>query len=268
MLDFLQAELKLAQGCIEESLELQVELGRIKLGRLADPRVLSSFNIDATLPRTTAIAGTTLEISRSRVVVNSGSGVEASRHAEGTVYVAFDNHASDDYGNYLYRSTDFGTTWASIAGDLPAGRVVVLTHAAAVDARLKQTADLVFDVPGLKPVLLLGPEHGFAAAAQDIVRRAGAGWAFVEEPLQAEKVVPALEPRGPLGRIVAFDSLSRLPGADASGRLEIALADVAAGASGVLALADLLEDGRHDLRRGAPHLDPGLAQRSRDPHKA
>jgi hypothetical protein len=56
------------------------------------------------------------------------SGIEASRHAEGTVYVAFDNHASDDYGNYLYRSTDHGKTWTSIAGDLPADRVVKAVH--------------------------------------------------------------------------------------------------------------------------------------------
>ncbi|MBI5490486.1 MAG: AMP-binding protein [Deltaproteobacteria bacterium] len=90
-----------------------------------------------------------------------------------------------------------------------------------------------------------------SAAAQDIVRRAEARWAFVEEPLQAEKLLSLLEPTGPLGRVVAFDSLSRLPGADAHGRLEIALADVAAGAPGVFSHAELLESGRHELRRGA-----------------
>jgi len=56
------------------------------------------------------------------------SGIEASRHQEGTVYAAFDNHASDDYGNYLYRSTDYGKTWSSIVGDLPADRVVKAVH--------------------------------------------------------------------------------------------------------------------------------------------
>jgi len=56
------------------------------------------------------------------------SGVEASRHADGTVYVAFDNHASDDYANYLYRSSDFGETWTSITGDLPPNRVVKAVH--------------------------------------------------------------------------------------------------------------------------------------------
>ena len=52
------------------------------------------------------------------------SGIEASRHADNTVYVAADNHRSNDFANYLYRSTDGGRTFASIAGDLPASRVV------------------------------------------------------------------------------------------------------------------------------------------------
>jgi photosystem II stability/assembly factor-like uncharacterized protein len=51
------------------------------------------------------------------------SGFEASRHADGTVYMAVDNHRSDDNRNYVYRSTDFGQTWTSITGDLPADRV-------------------------------------------------------------------------------------------------------------------------------------------------
>jgi photosystem II stability/assembly factor-like uncharacterized protein len=41
------------------------------------------------------------------------SGVEASRHAEGRVYAAFDNHASNDFRNYVYRSDDFGASWRS-----------------------------------------------------------------------------------------------------------------------------------------------------------
>lgn len=51
------------------------------------------------------------------------AGIEPSRHADGTVYVTVDNHRSDDFGNYIYRSTDFGRTWTSIAGDLRDGRV-------------------------------------------------------------------------------------------------------------------------------------------------
>ena len=49
--------------------------------------------------------------------------IEASRHAVGTVYVLFDGHQNGDFRNWLFRSTDFGETWKSIAADLPAARV-------------------------------------------------------------------------------------------------------------------------------------------------
>jgi hypothetical protein len=51
------------------------------------------------------------------------AGVEASRAADGTAYVTVDNHRSNDFTNYIYRTTDFGKTWTAIAGDLPAERV-------------------------------------------------------------------------------------------------------------------------------------------------
>ncbi len=51
------------------------------------------------------------------------SGLEPSRHADGTVYMTVDNHRSDDFTNYVYRSTDFGQTWTSISSNLPAKRV-------------------------------------------------------------------------------------------------------------------------------------------------
>ena len=51
------------------------------------------------------------------------AGLEASRHADGTVYMTVDNHRSDDNRNYVFRSTDFGASWTTIAGDLPADRL-------------------------------------------------------------------------------------------------------------------------------------------------
>ena len=51
------------------------------------------------------------------------AGVEASRAADGTAYVTVDNHRSNDFRNYIYRTTDFGRTWTSIVGDLPPERV-------------------------------------------------------------------------------------------------------------------------------------------------
>ncbi len=90
------------------------------------------------------------------------------------------------------------------------------------------------------------------SAALEIVRRAAVRFAFVEEPLQAEKLLPALDPAGPLARIVVLDPLSRLAGADARGRLEIDLADLVAGpgTSSIAPYADVLDLGRHEIRRG------------------
>ena len=51
-------------------------------------------------------------------------GIEASRHNAGTVYVAMDNHRSNDLGNWIYKSSDAGKTFTAIVGDMPAGRVV------------------------------------------------------------------------------------------------------------------------------------------------
>ncbi|MGA9117218.1 MAG: glycosyl hydrolase [Bacteroidota bacterium] len=48
------------------------------------------------------------------------SRLEASRHDARTVYAAFDHHKEADFRPYLYRSTDAGRSWSSIAGNLPA----------------------------------------------------------------------------------------------------------------------------------------------------
>jgi photosystem II stability/assembly factor-like uncharacterized protein len=47
------------------------------------------------------------------------SGVQLSKHAEGTLYATFDGHRSNDMKPYVLKSTDYGRTWASIAGNLP-----------------------------------------------------------------------------------------------------------------------------------------------------
>ncbi len=55
--------------------------------------------------------------------------LEASRHDDGTVYAAFDNHKMGDFKPYLLKSADRGRTWTSIAGDLPArGTVYALAE--------------------------------------------------------------------------------------------------------------------------------------------
>ncbi|MCO5298308.1 MAG: hypothetical protein M9921_15780 [Fimbriimonadaceae bacterium] len=52
--------------------------------------------------------------------------LEASRFAEGTVYVGVNGKRSDDFGTYLFKSTDYGKSWTSIAGNIPGGPVNVV----------------------------------------------------------------------------------------------------------------------------------------------
>jgi hypothetical protein len=46
--------------------------------------------------------------------------VDASHSDAATAYVAADHHQDDDYSPYAYVTTDYGKTWKSIIGDLPA----------------------------------------------------------------------------------------------------------------------------------------------------
>ena len=62
--------------------------------------------------------------------------LEASRHAPGTVYALFDGHQNGDFRNWLYRSTDFGQTWTSIASDLPLSVVPHVLREDLVDPNL------------------------------------------------------------------------------------------------------------------------------------
>lgn len=54
------------------------------------------------------------------------SRLEPSRHAEGTVYATFTAYRNDTTEALVYRSTDYGATWTSIAGNLPGENVNVL----------------------------------------------------------------------------------------------------------------------------------------------
>ena len=49
--------------------------------------------------------------------------IETSSHDAGTAYVAINNYRNNDFNNYVYKTTDFGESWTSITGDLPANRV-------------------------------------------------------------------------------------------------------------------------------------------------
>ncbi|HCX20404.1 MAG: hypothetical protein CMB80_32150 [Flammeovirgaceae bacterium] len=43
--------------------------------------------------------------------------IEASVHGEGTAYAVLEGHTSGDFNTYVYKTTDYGTTWTSIASD-------------------------------------------------------------------------------------------------------------------------------------------------------
>lgn len=90
------------------------------------------------------------------------AGIEASRHHDGRAYVAFDGHRSDDFGNHLYRSDDYGETWQSIAGDLPANRVIRAVHEDPTNAEL----------------IYVGTEFGFFLSVD-----AGAHWVELKNNL-------------------------------------------------------------------------------------
>ncbi len=50
--------------------------------------------------------------------------IKADLHDADTVYVAVDQHKAGDFAPYLYRSTDRGRSWKSMAGDLPERHLV------------------------------------------------------------------------------------------------------------------------------------------------
>jgi photosystem II stability/assembly factor-like uncharacterized protein len=54
------------------------------------------------------------------------SRVVASSHAPGTAYVTFTGLRNDDFRAFAYKTTDYGQTWTSIAGNLPAKSINVI----------------------------------------------------------------------------------------------------------------------------------------------
>lgn len=66
------------------------------------------------------------------------SDVEASPHAPGTAFVCFDGHRSDDFGTWVFRTTDYGATWTNIGRALPADQPV---HVLTAD---RKNAQLIF----------------------------------------------------------------------------------------------------------------------------
>ena len=70
--------------------------------------------------------------------------VEPSRYDAGTCYLAVDGHRFDDLKPYLYVTRDYGATWSSIVGNLPA----------------TGTVNVVREDPKNKELLYAGTEFG------------------------------------------------------------------------------------------------------------
>ena len=85
---------------------------------------------------TAAIKGVPAETHVSRV--------EPSHFEAGTAYVSFDGHRTDDHKPYIFKTTDFGATWAPLASNLPPGNV-----------------NVVREDPRSPHLLYAGTEHGF-----------------------------------------------------------------------------------------------------------
>ncbi len=69
--------------------------------------------------------------------------IEASRFAEGTVYVVVNGKRQNDFKTYLYKSTDYGKTWTNIATSVPGG-----------------IANVVKEDPTNRNILYLGTDAG------------------------------------------------------------------------------------------------------------
>jgi len=46
--------------------------------------------------------------------------IEPSRFDAATAFVSLDNHRNDDWKPYIFKTTDYGNTWTSVSGNLPA----------------------------------------------------------------------------------------------------------------------------------------------------
>ncbi len=68
------------------------------------------------------------EITKGLVPKRWISKAVASAFDEGTVYVSQNGKRDDDFGAYLWKSTDFGATWKSLAAGIPLGPINVIAE--------------------------------------------------------------------------------------------------------------------------------------------
>ena len=127
----------------------------------------------------------------------------ASAHDAATAYVSFDGHQDDDFKPYIFKTTDFGATWNSIAADIPGGMSV---HALA-------------EHPRNRNVLVAGTEFGLFVSLNG-----GRNWTLVRGNLPRVRIDDiVITPRendlilGTHGRsIIVLDDIAMLEGADSA----------------------------------------------------
>ncbi|UCD23144.1 MAG: glycosyl hydrolase, partial [Gemmatimonadota bacterium] len=102
-----------------------------------DPNILWVGTDDGNVQVSADGGGSWSEVSGNITDLPAGtyvSRVVASAAAAGTGYATFDAHRDGDFEPYVYRTTDLGASWTSIASGLPTGSVnVVVEHAAQPD---------------------------------------------------------------------------------------------------------------------------------------
>ncbi|MFP5354122.1 MAG: WD40/YVTN/BNR-like repeat-containing protein [Gemmatimonadota bacterium] len=104
--------------------------------------------------------------------------IEPSPHDAATAYMVVDLHTNDDRRPYLYKTSDYGRTWKSVVGNLPA------TH----------PLDYVLSVaehPDRRGMLLAGTGHAFYYSMDD-----GAHWTQFQSGLPAAPVTWIEIPKG------------------------------------------------------------------------
>ena len=104
--------------------------------------------------------------------------IEPSSHNAATAYVVVDLHTNDDRHPYLYKTTDYGRTWKSVVGDLPAAHPLDYTLSIAEN-------------PDRQGMLLVGTGHAFYYSLDD-----GLHWTQFQTGLPAAPVTWIDIPKG------------------------------------------------------------------------
>ncbi len=113
-----------------------------------NPQVLYAGTDDGKLHVTTDAGKSWTELTPSVPTRKWYSRIVPSRHTDGTVYVTQRGREDDDFAAYVYKSTDGGKSFTSLAGNLPAGPVNVIR-----------------EDPGNAGILYLGTDFGAFVSA-------------------------------------------------------------------------------------------------------